>query len=74
MTDHSKTIVVLSNKHQYERCLTAGLTKENTRVFCDNPRFYSFLHHSGIPFEPIDEYLLADRWDEKEMPPKVIFT
>ncbi len=64
MTDHSKMVVVLSNKHQYERCLAAGITKENTRVFCDNPRFYSFLHHRGIPFEPIDEYLLADRWDE----------
>ncbi|MBI2095262.1 MAG: hypothetical protein HYT89_03750 [Candidatus Omnitrophica bacterium] len=60
----SGKFVVLSNGSQYKKFVEAGLRPGDFKVFCDNPRFYSFLDGRGIPFEALDEYLLKTRWSE----------
>ena len=56
--------IVLSDETQYARFASDFGGTPDLRVFCDNARYQNQLAAHGVAFEPIDEFLLKERWDE----------
>lgn len=60
----ARRLVVLSNKTQHEAFFRSHPGAADTRIVCDNAKFYDFLKAGGVAFEALDEFSLKDRWAE----------
>lgn len=55
---------VLSNNTQLSGFFRAGYRLSEYQWFCDNPCFFDHLTSAGIPYKPLDEFLIVDEWNE----------
>jgi len=55
-----KKVVVLSNEMQYEAFNQKGFNIDEFQVFCDNPRFYSYLQNKKIDYYALEEFNIPE--------------
>ncbi len=56
--------VVLSHRSQYEAWAGSFPEKKGWRIYCDNPRSFSYLDQKELGYERLEEYGLEERWKE----------
>src|SRR5438309_1451920 len=56
------SLVVLSNREQYEKFIERGFRPGDFTVFCDNERFYDFLDQKGVVYQKLEEGEIRAFW------------